>query len=276
MSFVHGHDQRNRYSHWSPLRDAVPAGPGFEIPNRRPTTSLILQPHCLRAEHPATFAEGYARCAHAVRSHTSPLNRITLTLIFEVRSKSDSWPRLKLNFLYSIHFLNHSNLGATTPDRPLSFFNPFPAPTTFPILAGVLRTSHKYDAEARRKRALIVTGTELSGADKGTCIKGLRYLETTGAACALDFLLASYGGCAISTQCTEARQKMRREVETKRRKYDAECFTAMPLELYADDPADVCLGCVSDMKMLHDEAREGLWEDLPRISDLAIGKNWRQ
>jgi hypothetical protein len=49
---------------------------------------------------------------------------------------------------------------------------------------------------------------------------------------------------------------MRREVETKRRKYDAE------------DPAGVCLGCVSDMKMLHDEAREELWEDLPRIFGL--------
>jgi hypothetical protein len=65
----------------------------------------------------------------------------------------------------------------------------------------------------------------------------------------------------------EARQNMRREVETERRKYDAECFTAMPLALYAEDPADVCLGCVSDMKMLHDEAREELWEDLARVFD---------
>ncbi|KAJ7849686.1 hypothetical protein B0H14DRAFT_2582395 [Mycena olivaceomarginata] len=91
----------------------------------------------------------------------------------------------------------------------------------------------------------IVTGTELSDADKVTCIKGLRCLKTTGAARALDFLLASYGSTA----------KMRREVETKR-KYDAE------------DPAGVCLGCVSDVKMLHDEAREELWEDLPRIFGL--------
>jgi hypothetical protein len=65
----------------------------------------------------------------------------------------------------------------------------------------------------------------------------------------------------------EARQNMCREVETKRR-YDAECFTAMPLALYAEDPADVCLGCMSDMKMLHDEARGELWEDLPRIFGL--------
>ncbi|KAJ7824914.1 hypothetical protein B0H14DRAFT_2596945 [Mycena olivaceomarginata] len=114
----------------------------------------------------------------------------------------------------------------------------------------------------------IVTGTELSDADKVTCIKGLHYLETTGAARVLDFLLASYGRCAISTQCMEARQNMHREVETKRRRYDAESFTAMPLELYAEDPADVCLGCVSDVKMLHDEAREELWEDLPRIIGL--------
>ncbi|KAJ7272458.1 hypothetical protein C8J57DRAFT_1507308 [Mycena rebaudengoi] len=35
------------------------------------------------------------------------------------------------------------------------FFEPFPAPTTFDILDSVLRMSHKYDAEALRKRALI-------------------------------------------------------------------------------------------------------------------------
>ncbi|KAF7362182.1 hypothetical protein MVEN_00564300 [Mycena venus] len=34
------------------------------------------------------------------------------------------------------------------------FFEPFPAPTTYPIVAGVLRMSHKYDVEALRKRAL--------------------------------------------------------------------------------------------------------------------------
>jgi hypothetical protein len=51
----------------------------------------------------------------------------------------------------------------------------------------------------------IVTGTELSDTDKVTCIKGLRYLENTGAAHVLDFLLASYGKCAISTQCMEVR-----------------------------------------------------------------------
>ncbi|KAJ7272519.1 hypothetical protein C8J57DRAFT_281722 [Mycena rebaudengoi] len=35
------------------------------------------------------------------------------------------------------------------------FFNPFPASTTFPILAGVLRMSHKYEVEALRRRALV-------------------------------------------------------------------------------------------------------------------------
>ncbi|KAJ7624049.1 hypothetical protein DFH06DRAFT_1008670 [Mycena polygramma] len=34
------------------------------------------------------------------------------------------------------------------------FFEPFPAPTTYPILAGILRMSHKYDVEALRKRSL--------------------------------------------------------------------------------------------------------------------------
>ncbi|KAJ7191395.1 hypothetical protein GGX14DRAFT_600563 [Mycena pura] len=34
------------------------------------------------------------------------------------------------------------------------FFNPYPAPTTFPILSGVLRMSHKYDVEGLRRWAL--------------------------------------------------------------------------------------------------------------------------
>ncbi|KAJ7760002.1 hypothetical protein B0H16DRAFT_1415678 [Mycena metata] len=35
------------------------------------------------------------------------------------------------------------------------FFEPFPAPTTFEILASVLRMSYKYEVDALRKRALI-------------------------------------------------------------------------------------------------------------------------
>ncbi|KAJ7149429.1 hypothetical protein C8R43DRAFT_502861 [Mycena crocata] len=35
------------------------------------------------------------------------------------------------------------------------FFDPPPAPTTFPILTGVLRMSHKYEVEALRKRAAL-------------------------------------------------------------------------------------------------------------------------
>ncbi|KAJ6556985.1 hypothetical protein DFH09DRAFT_547975 [Mycena vulgaris] len=35
------------------------------------------------------------------------------------------------------------------------FFEPFPAPTTFPILAGVLRMSHKYAVDVLRKRSLM-------------------------------------------------------------------------------------------------------------------------
>ncbi|KAJ6571179.1 hypothetical protein B0H19DRAFT_936860 [Mycena capillaripes] len=39
------------------------------------------------------------------------------------------------------------------------FFEPFPAQTTFPIIAGVLRMSHKYEVDALRKRALIHLGS---------------------------------------------------------------------------------------------------------------------
>ncbi|KAJ7634045.1 hypothetical protein B0H17DRAFT_1217324 [Mycena rosella] len=35
------------------------------------------------------------------------------------------------------------------------FFEPFPAPTTFPILSGVLRMSHKYAVDVLRKRSLV-------------------------------------------------------------------------------------------------------------------------
>ncbi|KAJ7191396.1 hypothetical protein GGX14DRAFT_600566 [Mycena pura] len=35
------------------------------------------------------------------------------------------------------------------------FFNPYPAPTIFPIVSGVLRMSHKYDVEGLRRRALM-------------------------------------------------------------------------------------------------------------------------
>ncbi|KAJ7796008.1 hypothetical protein B0H14DRAFT_2620341 [Mycena olivaceomarginata] len=207
------------------------------------------------------------------------------------------------------------------------FFDPFPASTTFPILSSVLRMSHKYEADALRKRALvhlshaahpttleawdalpelpwssglsldivpiarqlgaewilptsfyricqssfdheIVTGTELSDADKVTCIKGLRYLETTGAAHVLDFLLAPYSNCSTRASCVESRQAIRRQVETERRKYDAERFTAMPLELVLEDPPNVCSDCFSKMKKVHEDAQEELWDDLPRIFGL--------
>jgi hypothetical protein len=114
----------------------------------------------------------------------------------------------------------------------------------------------------------IITGDELSDADKVNFIKGLRYLETTGAANVLDFLLASYSNCPSLVHCMKSRQAIRREVETEMRKYDAECFTAMPLELFLEDPDKVCAGCFSEMKMLHDEARKELWKSLPRIFGL--------
>ncbi|KAJ7101452.1 hypothetical protein B0H15DRAFT_876493 [Mycena belliarum] len=50
------------------------------------------------------------------------------------------------------------------------FFEPWPAKTTYPILAGVLRMSHKYEVDALRKRALVHLSsfhpTTLSGWDE--------------------------------------------------------------------------------------------------------------
>ncbi|KAJ7821698.1 hypothetical protein B0H14DRAFT_3733280 [Mycena olivaceomarginata] len=174
--------------------------------------------------------------------------------------------------------------------RGVLFFEPFPTPTTFPILASVLRMSHKYDAEALRKRALV----HLSQAYP-TTLEAWDALPELPWSSGLSLDIVSIArrvdpaheflpnlpelvrpSCAVwrPPRCARAglsvgvlwqvrhqhpmhgsTANMRREVETKR-KYDAE------------DPASMCLGCVSDVKMLHDEAREELWEDLPRIFGL--------
>ncbi|KAJ7821693.1 hypothetical protein B0H14DRAFT_2599064 [Mycena olivaceomarginata] len=203
--------------------------------------------------------------SHALRPHTRGRGhggRVSL------RSSSDTAEDTG-------NFLAWCSANTGIADRPL---RPT-APTTFPILASVLRMSHKDDAEALRKRALVhlsqahpttleargalpkLSTTRLSrGPSSATRIRSL----APRAALSGDHRRYARAGLSVGVLW----QNMGREVETMRRKYDAECFAAMPLELYAEDPANVGLGCVSDIKMPHDEAREELWDDLPRIFGL--------
>ncbi|KAJ7833303.1 hypothetical protein B0H14DRAFT_3142601 [Mycena olivaceomarginata] len=223
MSFVHGHDQRNRYSHWSPLRDAVPAGPGFEIPNRRPTTSLILQPHRLRAERPTTFAEAVRKPTHFLNHSSLGAARIGLRHL-GWRPNTASNPDMDANIRVPDVCISGFRTAAQAHPTTLEAWDALLDTVSIARQLGaewILPTSFYRICQSSFDHE-IVTGTELSDADKVTC------------------------------------------------------FAAMPLELYAEDPADVCLGCVSDMKMLHDEAREELWDDLPRIFGLGDWENWRQ
>ncbi|KAJ7806557.1 hypothetical protein B0H14DRAFT_3767805 [Mycena olivaceomarginata] len=167
------------------------------------------------------------------------------------------------------------------------FFDPFPAPTTFPILASVLRMSHKYDAEAPRKRAnwsisprrtppRSQPGMPCPSCPSRRLVAGHRFDRAPTRRRAEWILPASFYRICQSSFDHEIVAGTELSDASKVTCVKGRNFTAMPLELYAEDPADMCLGCVSDMKMLHDEAREELWDDLPRIFGLGDWENWRQ
>ncbi|KAF7366170.1 BTB domain-containing protein [Mycena venus] len=115
----------------------------------------------------------------------------------------------------------------------------------------------------------IITGGYLSNADIINCLKGLRYLETTGAADVLDFLWGPYD-CADSVDCNTSRHHMHREGE-KRKNYDPEKISVMPLELWQGVDwgyLDVCDDCLPAMTAAHEAARQKLWDGLPKIFGL--------
>jgi hypothetical protein len=121
----------------------------------------------------------------------------------------------------------------------------------------------------------IITRHELSDADKINCIKGIRYLETTGAADILQFLLDCYYNCWTRGDCSASRQEMHRNV-ARLGKYDGENMTVMPLELWRRthwSDLDVCEDCLVDMKETHKDARQKLWSNLPKIFGLG---DWKQ
>ncbi|KAJ7796009.1 hypothetical protein B0H14DRAFT_3552578 [Mycena olivaceomarginata] len=121
----------------------------------------------------------------------------------------------------------------------------------------------------------IITRHELSDADKINCIKGIRYLETTGAADILQFLLDCYYNCWTSGDCSASRQEMLRNV-ARLGKYDGENMTVMPLELWRRthwSDLDVCEDCLVYMKETHKDAQQKLWSNLPKIFGL---DDWKQ
>jgi hypothetical protein len=120
----------------------------------------------------------------------------------------------------------------------------------------------------------IITRHELSDADKINCIKGIRYLETTGAADILQFLLDCYYNCWTREDCSASRQEMHRNV-ARLGKYDGENMTVMPLELWRRthwSDLNVCEDCLVDMKETHKDARQKLWSNLPKIFGLGDWK----
>ncbi|KAJ7821690.1 hypothetical protein B0H14DRAFT_3733261 [Mycena olivaceomarginata] len=118
-------------------------------------------------------------------------------------------------------------------------------------------------------------GTSSAMRIKINCIKGIRYLETTGAADILQFLLDCYYNCWTSGDCSASRQEMHRNV-ARLGKYDGENMTVMPLELWRRthrSDLDVCEDCLVDMKQTHKDARQKLWSNLPKIFGLG---DWKQ
>ncbi|KAJ6514475.1 hypothetical protein C8R47DRAFT_1206820 [Mycena vitilis] len=210
------------------------------------------------------------------------------------------------------------------------FFEPFPAPTTFPVLSSVLRMSHKYEVDTLRKRALlhlssahpttlhewdhlqsavpswkselgnedqnlaivalagqvgatwilptafyrfcqtsdehrIITGSQLSDLGKADFFRGLRFLETTGAADVLRFLHCPSYECPDYVSCVLRQQKRYRLVAGRGHHKQGDPGL-MPLELWRkDDWNDLveCEECLPVMQKAHTAARERLWNDLP-------------
>ncbi|KAJ7656803.1 hypothetical protein DFH06DRAFT_1198614 [Mycena polygramma] len=215
------------------------------------------------------------------------------------------------------------------------FFEPFPAPTTFPILSSILRMSHKYEVDMLRKRALlhlssahpttldewerlqsgvpswksergnedqnlaivalagqvgatwilptafyrmcqtsdercIITGSQLSDLGKADFFKGLRFLETSGAADVLRFLQSPSPDCPDHVSCMLLQQKRYHWVAV-RGHYDEDAAGSMPLELWRKNDWNhlvECEECLPLMQKMHTAARERLWNNLPEIFKL--------
>ncbi|KAJ7166187.1 hypothetical protein C8R46DRAFT_1351592 [Mycena filopes] len=153
------------------------------------------------------------------------------------------------------------------------FFEPPPTRTSFPVIAGILRMSHKYEVDVLRKRALahlasaislarqtsalwilpiafyrasttidireIMTGIEgctLTPADAVACVQGLRFLDTTATSEVLNFLWSpEVDGCG-SAECEQGKLDGRIEGELWR-SYDHRTKSRphSPLEMWEDD-----------------------------------------
>ncbi|KAJ7085117.1 hypothetical protein B0H15DRAFT_783343 [Mycena belliarum] len=216
------------------------------------------------------------------------------------------------------------------------FFQAYPAPTTFDVVASVLRMSHKYEVDTLRKRALvhlssphpttlrewdklrpaasewlespaayldivplarqtsaywllptafyricrhsyekdIITGHELTPAEKVTCVVGIRCLETSCATDVLDFLSnpLDIPGCRSDEgECKDSRAILRRSTEVWRRYAPGKDAPRLPLEVWTASDWEnltVCEPCLRTMKAAHETAKKELWNQLPALFEL--------
>ncbi|KAJ7018711.1 hypothetical protein C8F04DRAFT_364893 [Mycena alexandri] len=210
------------------------------------------------------------------------------------------------------------------------FFESVPAKTSFDIIAGVLRMSHKYEVDVLRKRALIhlssrypttlhgwdtmqlactwyhdtpsqyleaillarqtsalwilpiafycactrldlediitgLGGHTLDAQDMVACVQGVRYLDTRATSEILNFLWSPASRCEFPVDCMAERLEHRRDAEDWRNSHIS------PLDIWDEDDLHnlpVCDACRSQMKPVHQLARESLWDHLPAIFHL--------
>ncbi|KAJ7034242.1 hypothetical protein C8F04DRAFT_1183530 [Mycena alexandri] len=181
------------------------------------------------------------------------------------------------------------------------FFESVPAKTSFDIITGVLRMSHKYEVDVLRKRALIHLSsrypTTLHGWDTmqlactwyhdtpSQYLEAILLARQTSAlwilpiafycACTrldLEDIITGLGGHTLDAQdmvacklCAGKRLEHRRDAEDWRNSHIS------PLDIWDEDDLHnlpVCDACRSQMKPVHQLARESLWDHLPAIFHL--------
>ncbi|KAF8178377.1 hypothetical protein K438DRAFT_1274958 [Mycena galopus ATCC 62051] len=118
---------------------------------------------------------------------------------------------------------------------------------------------------------MIITRPNHSTEDKIRCFRGLRSLETTGAASVLQFLW-NYDTalCSRPYECLAAQNDKHQSV-SERRDYSPESERTMPFKLWEEDDwsdLEVCETCLSEMRKAHHAAKKRLWDQLPGIFGL--------
>ncbi|KAJ6535567.1 hypothetical protein B0H19DRAFT_432915 [Mycena capillaripes] len=108
--------------------------------------------------------------------------------------------------------------------------------------------------------------------DKTRAMTGARMLEAVGVTKMLDFLwpLGQNPGCYSAEACAKSRYEWRHKAEGWRDRH-LSAAVRMPLEIWEQsdwDRLDVCDVCMSSMKVVHEEAKQSLWDGLPEVFGL--------